>query len=102
MNYAPLMHQISIAETPTELVHRGLRDYESALVGYAYTILHDVDLARDAVQDTFLKLYQQNPGKVDSTGLKAWLFTVCRNRCLDMLRKRKRTSISPSPSQSST
>ena len=64
-------------------------DYESALIGYASTILNDIDLARDVVQDTFVRLCQQDVGKVRDN-LKSWLFTVCRNRALDLLRKDKR------------
>jgi RNA polymerase sigma-70 factor (ECF subfamily) len=64
-------------------------DYESALIGYASTILHDIDLARDVVQDTFTRLCQQNLEKVRDN-LKPWLFTVCRNRAFDVLRKEKR------------
>jgi RNA polymerase sigma factor (sigma-70 family) len=63
-------------------------DYESALIGYASTILHDIDLARDVVQDTFTRLCQQNVEKVRDS-LKSWLFTVCRNRAFDVLRKDK-------------
>ncbi|MBP7948568.1 MAG: sigma-70 family RNA polymerase sigma factor [Verrucomicrobiales bacterium] len=77
-------------ETPSDLVRRALREYEGPLVGYAVSLLSDLELARDAVQDTFLKLYEQEPGKVKAAGLKSWLFTVCRNRCLDLLRRRKR------------
>ncbi len=80
-----------VSETATELLQRALEEFERPLLGYANSILHDVEAARDAVQDTFLKLYQQREGSVGS-GLKPWLFTVCRNRCLDMLRKRKRIS----------
>ena len=53
------------------------------------TFLHDVERARDVVQDTFIRLYQQDIEKV-SGGLKTWLFTVCRNRALDVIRKEKR------------
>jgi RNA polymerase sigma factor (sigma-70 family) len=76
--------------SPTELVQLALREYEGALVGHAYNILRDLDLARDAVQDAFLRLYQQPEGKVPAATLKAWMFTVTGNRCIDMLRKRKR------------
>lgn len=67
-----------------------MEDYESALVGYATTILHDFDLARDVVQDTFIRLCQQDPAALEG-GLKSWLFTVCRNRAFDVLRKNRRT-----------
>jgi RNA polymerase sigma-70 factor (ECF subfamily) len=72
-----------------EFVKQALRDYESPLLGYATTFLHDIERARDVVQDTFIRLYQQDIEKVKD-GLKAWLFTVCRNRSLDVIRKEKR------------
>ena len=72
-----------------ELVHRALIEFESALIGYAASIVKDEDRAKDVVQDTFIKLYEQDPEKVKGS-LKAWLFTVCRNRCFDIIRKEKR------------
>ena len=66
-----------------------MADYESPLIAYAATILNDPDLARDVVQETFLRLCQQDPAKV-TDHLKSWLFTVCRNRALDLLRKDQR------------
>ncbi|MBK1854256.1 sigma-70 family RNA polymerase sigma factor [Verrucomicrobiaceae bacterium 5K15] len=78
-----------MVETSSELVERAISEFESPLIGYAKTIVHDLDRARDVVQDTFIRLYQQDAGKVND-GLKSWLFTVCRNRALDVLRKEKR------------
>lgn len=72
-----------------DFVRQALIDYESALIGYATTFLHDVERSRDVVQDTFIRLYQQDTEKVRQS-VKAWLFTVCRNRALDVLRKEKR------------
>ena len=72
-----------------DFIKQALVDFESPLIGYATTFLHDVERARDVVQDTFIRLYQQDIEKVRD-GLKAWLFTVCRNRALDVLRKEKR------------
>lgn len=59
------------------------------MIGYATTFVSDLDRARDVVQDTFIRLYDQEPGKV-TDGLKSWLYTVCRNRALDLLRREKR------------
>lgn len=73
-----------------KFIEQALTDYESPLIGYASTILNDIDRARDVVQDTFIRLCQQEIPKVESN-LKSWLFTVCRNRALDVLRKDKRT-----------
>ena len=87
--------------TSAELVRRAVREFETPLTGYAAGITHDLDAARDVVQDTFLKLYtQDDPARLDGPGLKAWLFTVCRNRAFDWLRRRKRlVSLEVSPQE---
>ena len=76
-------------ETREQFITRAMAEHESSLIGYATAILHSVDRARDVVQDTFLRLCQQKPEKVRDN-LKSWLFTVCRNRVFDVLRKEKR------------
>ena len=78
-----------MAETREQFVERALAEFESPLIGYAVTILHDLERARDVVQDTFIRLCQQEPNKIRES-LKTWLFTVCRNRAFDVLRKDKR------------
>jgi RNA polymerase sigma-70 factor (ECF subfamily) len=50
-------------------------------------ILGDEHEAQDVTQETFLR-YWQLSGQV--RGVKAWLITVARNRCLDRLRSTKR------------
>ena len=83
------MLENNIAVEREKIVHRALIEFESALIGYAASIVKDEDRAKDVVQDTFIKLYEQDPEKVKES-LKAWLFTVCRNRCFDVIRKEKR------------
>lgn len=63
--------------------------YEGPLTLYAARLLGDADAARDVVQDTFLKLCTQDRAAIESR-LAEWLFTVCRNRALDVLRKESR------------
>lgn len=64
-------------------------EYQGPLCLYAGRLLRDFDRARDVVQDVFLRLCKQEP-RPEGRRLKAWLFTVCRNRALDVLRKEKR------------
>lgn len=59
------------------------------LTRYATRLLGDPDRARDVVQDTFVKLMAQPPGALDGHAVE-WLFTVCRHRALDVLRKEGR------------
>ena len=75
------------------LVRRALDQYESSLIAYAAGILNgDVERAREVVQDALLKLYLTDPDKVREN-LKSWLYTVCRNRALDILLKDHRLDI---------
>lgn len=77
----------------TLLVRRALELHEGGLIAYTAGILNgDVERARDVVQDSLLKLYLTDPAKVRDN-LKAWLFTLCRNRALDILRKERRLDL---------
>lgn len=76
-------------EAKAEWVRTALREHEGALIRYAAQITGDLDRARDVVQDTFLKLCAESPARLDGH-LKEWLFTVCRNRALDVMRKEHR------------
>lgn len=70
-------------------LNRVLKEFEGPLIGYAMKITKDRESAQDVVQETFLKLLDQPRSKVEDR-LAPWLFTVCRNRALDTLRKGKR------------
>jgi RNA polymerase sigma-70 factor (ECF subfamily) len=70
-------------------ISSAVQEYEGALVRYATQITGDLDRGRDVVQDTFLRLCKQDPEELDGR-LAQWLFTVCRNRALDIRRKEDR------------
>ena len=83
------METTGAANSRERFVEDAIDQYQSQLIGYATTLLHDADRARDVVQDTFIRLCNQEPDDV-AGHLKTWLFTVCRNRAFDILRKNKR------------
>ena len=66
-----------------------LRRFELPLLQYATRILGDRDRARDVVQETFVELQRGERQQLDHAPAK-WLFTVCRNRALNICRKEKR------------
>jgi RNA polymerase sigma-70 factor (ECF subfamily) len=72
-----------------EFIREALTRHEVPLIRYALGFTGDLETARDVVQDTFLRLCEQPPDSVDGH-LTQWLFTVCRNRALDVQRKSKR------------
>ena len=75
----------------SEWVSSTLQRFEQPLVRYAQRITGDLETAREVVQDTFLRLCRQQQAAIDGH-LSQWLFTVCRNRALDVQQKERRMS----------
>jgi RNA polymerase sigma-70 factor (ECF subfamily) len=73
-----------------EWVLVALRQHEAPLLRYAASLVGE-SRAQDVVQDAFLRLCAQPFEKV-SNHLAAWLFTVCRNRALELRRAERRLS----------
>lgn len=95
--------------TATTEIHAMVGRFEGPLTLYATRILGDVELARDVVQETFLKwCHQPDEAKTRiEPHLAQWLYTVCRNSSLNIRRKESRMyplsdaklqwSVSPEP-----
>jgi RNA polymerase sigma-70 factor (ECF subfamily) len=73
-------------------LRKAMDEHEGALLRYAGRILGDAERGRDVVQDTFLRLLESGRD-LDGGRLAQWLFTVCRNRCLDVFRKERRMTL---------
>lgn len=56
------------------------------LYAYALGIVRDRELARDIVQEVFLKLWRNRQRIEINTSLKAYLIRMTRNQCVDTLR----------------
>lgn len=63
--------------------------FEGPLVRYAARLTGSTESARDVVQETFLRLCRADRTEVEPH-LAQWLFTVCRNRALEIARKETR------------
>lgn len=70
-------------------LHDVFERYESRLIAYCARLTSDFDRARDIVQDAFVRLCAQPRAKVEPIAAQ-WLYTVCRNRALDVLKKENR------------
>jgi RNA polymerase sigma-70 factor (ECF subfamily) len=66
-----------------------VRRFEIPLLQYATRITGDRERARDVVQETFVQFQRGRREQIDSAPAK-WLFTVCRNRALNVCRKERR------------
>ena len=77
------------SDRSVEWLRSVMDEHEGPLLRYAGRILGDTERARDVVQETFLRLLKADRSQHDGH-LAQWLFTVCRNRAVDVCRKERR------------
>ena len=63
------------------------------ILRFATHFLKDEDLARDVVQDVFLKLWQKRETLGEVENIEAFAMRMTRNRCLDVIRANKVVAI---------
>lgn len=71
----------------SEKISRIVAAHSKKLIAYSRLICRDVEIARDAAADTFLKLCSLK--NIDEGKISAWLYKTCRNRTIDILRRQK-------------
>ena len=76
-------------KTDSQWIVDALDRHEDALIRYATWILRDAEVAREVVQETFLRLCRETQSKV-APHLVQWLFTVCRNLAFDTRKREAR------------
>lgn len=75
--------------TQIDWVRDAMARYETPLIRYAQRFTGRLELAQDVVQDTFIKLCTAYQAQLDGH-LAPWLYRVCRNRALDVMKKEQR------------
>lgn len=65
------------------------KKFRPGLIGFAISIIHSPDDAEEIVQDVFLAIYNNSNIKLEAAGVKSYLFTSVKNRCLNFIRKSK-------------
>jgi RNA polymerase sigma-70 factor (ECF subfamily) len=73
------------AEAFAELIGR----YERSALSVAYGLLGDAHRAGDAVQEGFLKAWQELPRLVEAKKFGGWLMQIVRNAAVDIRRRKK-------------
>ncbi len=80
----------SAAHPPAEWVTQRFAEMEGPLVAYTRRRVHgDWDSAREVVQEVFVKLCQQAWPDIEPAAT-AWLYKTCRNRAIDITRRKGR------------
>ncbi len=65
---------------------RFVEEYQTELLRLCFLYLRDAELARDAVQETYLKAYRALDSFRGECGEKTWLTRIAVNTCRDMHR----------------
>ena len=60
--------------------------YQLPILRLCILYLHDEDLAKDAVQETFIKAYRNLDGFRDASSEKTWLTRIAINTCKNVRR----------------
>jgi RNA polymerase sigma-70 factor (TIGR02960 family) len=82
--------------------HRGdtfaesVEPFRRELHVHAYRMLGSFDEAEDAVQETLLRAWRSRDSFDRATNLRAWLYRITTNVCLDAIRRTKRKPPGPS------
>ena len=72
-----------------------INNYSDDVLRYLAKNLHDINDAKDILQDTFTALWQDR-GKIENSKVKNWLFTTAHNRMLKLIRYNKVRQGTPS------
>src|SRR3954471_22549254 len=75
------------ADTPIE---EQLEVHRRALTGYCYRMIGSGAEAEDAVQETMVRAWRSADKLQERGALKAWLYRIASNVCLDMLQSAQR------------
>ena len=69
-----------------ERIERMVDLYQLPLLKLCYAYLHDEELAKDAVQETFIKAYRNMNSFRGNASEKTWLSRIAINTCKDLQR----------------
>ncbi|HEX2396285.1 MAG TPA: RNA polymerase sigma-70 factor [Bacteroidales bacterium] len=80
---------MSIAEfTDTGQFEHFFNQYYARLVLFAARFTDDTEIARDIVQEVFLKTWENRESITINTSLKSYLFVAVRNRCANYIKQK--------------
>ena len=69
-----------------------VRRYQAPIYRLAVRMLNDATEAEDVTQEVFVTAWRRLPGIQHGQAVRAWLYRIATNRCLNILRARKPTA----------
>jgi RNA polymerase sigma-70 factor (ECF subfamily) len=68
-----------------------VRRHHSGVVNVVYRMYGDAQLAEDAAQDAFIRVWQHLPSFKPDSSLRNWIYRIAINAALDVLRREPKT-----------
>lgn len=78
------METVNGPDSYEERIERMVKMYQLPLLKLCYAYLHDEELAKDAVQETFIKAYRNLGSFQENASEKTWLSRIAINTCKDL------------------
>ncbi|MBK9338990.1 MAG: RNA polymerase sigma factor [Lewinellaceae bacterium] len=69
------------------------RRYAGKVFAKCISMLSDEGLARDAVQDIFIKVYLNLARFNEKSSFSTWLYSITYNFCIDLIRRKKKIPV---------
>lgn len=85
---------LRISDQDKEALEQLYDRYEKILFSFLYKMLEDRDLAEEALQEVFIKIWRGKGVYDESKGkFTSWLFRMAQNTAIDLIRKRKKPTV---------
>jgi RNA polymerase sigma-70 factor (ECF subfamily) len=84
--------KIKIMKENASLIEKTLQ-MDSHLRQYAVSLTMNLDDAEDLLQDTYLKVIQNENSYKEDTNLKAWVITIMKNTFINNYRRKQRSKV---------
>ena len=66
-----------------------LERYKNKIFALCFRYLGNYEDAEDAAQETVIKIYRALPGFSHRSAFSTWVYSIAKNTCLDMIKKKK-------------
>ncbi len=80
------METVKGPDSQEQRIEEMVARYQLPLLRLCYAYLHDTELAKDAVQETFIKAYRNLDKYREAASEKTWLSRIAINTCKDLRR----------------
>lgn len=67
-----------------------IRAFRDGLTLYIYSIVGDIGVAEELMEDTFVKLYVSKPKYSEKSSFKTWLYSIGKHTATDYIRRKSR------------